>query len=83
MLTVLQGGSLGYARDDNGTKRYQNSAALPYFYAPHHHSSLLTPNSSLESAKLSYAIMGRHAPRLTLIKLHFIEIGDFVENRAF
>ena len=31
MLTVLQGGSLGYARDDDGAKRYQNSAALHYF----------------------------------------------------
>ena len=27
-LTVLQGGSLGYARDDDDAKRYQNSAAL-------------------------------------------------------
>ena len=32
----------GNAFDDGGAKRYQNSAALPYFYAPHHHSSLLT-----------------------------------------
>ena len=31
MLTVLQGGSLGYARDDDGAKRYQNSAALLIF----------------------------------------------------
>ena len=31
MLTVLQGGSLDYARDDDGAKRYQNSAALHYF----------------------------------------------------
>ena len=28
--------TLGYARNDDGAKRYQNSAALPYFYAPHH-----------------------------------------------
>ena len=31
MLTVLQERSLDYARDDNGAKRYQNSAALHYF----------------------------------------------------
>ena len=30
-LTVLQERSLGYARDDDGSKRYQNSAALHYF----------------------------------------------------
>ena len=30
-LTVLQGRSLGYARDDDGAKRYQNSAALHYY----------------------------------------------------
>jgi len=30
-LTILQGRSLGYARDDDGVKRYQNSAALHYF----------------------------------------------------
>ena len=28
MLTVLQEGSLDYARDDDGAKRYQNSAVL-------------------------------------------------------
>ena len=38
-LTVLQGRSLGYARDD-GAKRYQNFAAFPYDYAPYLHSSL-------------------------------------------
>ena len=31
MLTVLQGGSLDYARDDDIAKRYQTSAALHYF----------------------------------------------------
>ena len=30
-LTVLQGRSLGYARDNDGAKRYQNFAALHYF----------------------------------------------------
>ena len=30
-LTVLQGRSLGCARDDDGAKRYQNSAALHYY----------------------------------------------------
>ena len=31
MLTVLQERSLGYARDDDGAKRYLNSAALLIF----------------------------------------------------
>ena len=48
----------GYARNDDGAKRYQNSAALPDDHAPHHHSSLLTPNWRVE---LSHAIKGRHA----------------------
>ena len=47
-LTVLQGRSLGYARDDDGAKRYQNSAALPYFYAPHHHFAFLISNFSFK-----------------------------------
>ena len=36
----------GYAPLTMRAKRYQNSAALPYFYAPHHHSSLLTREKS-------------------------------------
>ena len=40
----------GYARDDDGAKRYQNSAALPYFYAPHHHFAFLISNSSFEQS---------------------------------
>jgi len=38
----------GYARDDDGAKRYQNSAALPYFYAPHHHFAFLISNFSFK-----------------------------------
>ncbi len=30
-MSVLQGGSLDYARDDNGANSYQNSAALLIF----------------------------------------------------
>ena len=76
MLTVLQGGSLGYARDDDGAKCYQNSAALRSFdsvliFQISHFLTYdvflrsddemrrtTTPHSSLESAKLSYAIKG-------------------------
>ena len=46
MPTALQGGSLANASDNDGAKHYQNSAALPYFYAPHHHFSFLISNSS-------------------------------------
>jgi len=46
----------GYARDDDGAKRYQNSAALPYFYAPHHHFAFLI------QARLSPTIKGQHVP---------------------
>ena len=38
----------GYARDDDGAKRYQNSAAPPYFYAPHHHFAFLISNFSFK-----------------------------------
>ena len=47
-LTILQERSLGYARDDDGAKRYQSSAALPYFYAPHHHFAFLISNFSFK-----------------------------------
>ena len=40
--------TLGYARDDDGAKRYQNSAAFPYFYAPHHHFAFLISNFSFK-----------------------------------
>ena len=40
--------TLGYARNDDGAKRYQNSAALPCFYAPHHHFSFLISNFSFK-----------------------------------
>ena len=47
-LTVLQGRFLDYARDDDGAKRYQNFAALLYFYAPHHHFAFLISNFSFK-----------------------------------
>ena len=56
-MSVLQGGSLDYARDDDSAKRYQNSAALHYFCA-------VPP--FLIRAKLSSAIHGRPAHELTL-----------------
>jgi len=46
MPTALQGGSLANASDNDGAKHYQNSAALPYFYAPHHHFAFLISNFS-------------------------------------
>ena len=33
-------------RQGNGAKRYYNSAALLYFYAPHHHFAFLISNFS-------------------------------------
>ncbi|GAA6388803.1 hypothetical protein I3400192H8_09130 [Dialister sp. i34-0019-2H8] len=44
----------GNAFDDGGASK---------FYAPHHYSSLLTPNWRVE---LSHAIKGKHSPRATL-----------------
>ena len=41
----LQGRSLGYARDDDGAKRYQNSAALLIFMR-----RITIPNSSFEQS---------------------------------
>ena len=50
----------GCARDDDDAKRYQNSAALPYFYAPH---LRLEPSEPVEPAEpISYVIKGRSAP---------------------
>ena len=57
MLTVLQGGYLDYARDDDGAKRYQNSAALHYFLRRTFPAEPIEP--------LSHAIKGQHAPRAT------------------
>ncbi len=54
MLTVLQGESLDYARDNDGAKRYQNSAALHYFL-----------RRTFPAEPLSHAIKGQHAPRAT------------------
>ena len=44
MLTILQWRFLGYARNDDGAKRYQNSAALFDCYAPHYNPEPRTPN---------------------------------------
>ena len=60
MLTVLQGGSLDYARDDDGAKRYQNSAALHYFLRRTFPAEPVEPIESAEP--LSHVIKGRHAP---------------------
>ncbi|MDY2665191.1 MAG: hypothetical protein SOV30_05245, partial [Dialister sp.] len=35
-------------------RHYLYSAVLPYFYAPHQHSSLLTPHSSLLTGEQSF-----------------------------
>ena len=60
MLTVLQGGSLDYDRDDDGAKRYQNSAALHYFLR---RTFPAEPVEPIEPAPpLSHAIKGQHAP---------------------
>ena len=60
-MSVLQGGSLDYARDDDSAKRYQNSAALHYFCAvpPFRISHF----EFLIQAKLSFTIKWQHAPR--------------------
>ena len=63
MLTVLQGGSLDYARDDDGAKRYQNSAALHYFLRRTFPAEAVEPIEPAEP--LSHAIKGQHAPRST------------------
>ena len=56
-LTVLQGRSLGYARDD-GAKRYQNFAALLIFMR------YTTPALPIEPDEpLSRTIKGQHATR--------------------
>ena len=44
-------------RPSGGAKRYQNSAAFLYFYAPHHHFAFLI------QAKLSNVIKGQPVPR--------------------
>ena len=63
MLTVLQGGSLDYARDDDGAKRYQNSGALHYFLRRTFPAEPVEPIEPAEP--LSHAIKGQHAPRAT------------------
>ena len=63
MLTVLQGGSLGYARDDDGAKRYQNSAALHYFLRRTFPAEPVEPTEPAEP--LSQTIKGQNASRLT------------------
>ena len=63
MLTVLQGESLDYARDDDGAKRYQNSAALHYFLRRTFPAEPVEPIEPAEP--LSHTIKGQHAPRAT------------------
>ena len=63
MLTVLQGGYLDYARDDDGAKRYQNSAALHYFVRRTFPAEPVEPMEPAEP--LSHIIKGQHAPRAT------------------
>ena len=63
MLTVLQGGSLDYARDDDGAKRYQNSAALHYFLRRTFPAEPVEPTEPAEP--LSQTIKGQNASRLT------------------
>ena len=63
MLTVLQGESLDYARDNDGAKRYQNSAALHYFLRRTYPAEPVEPIEPAEP--LSHAIKGQHAPRAT------------------
>ena len=63
MLTVLQGGSLDYARDDDGAKRYQNSAALHYFLRRTFPAEPVEPIEPAEP--LSHAIKEQRAPRAT------------------
>jgi len=38
------------ASDNDGAKHYQNSAALPYFYAPHHHFAFFISNFSYKQS---------------------------------
>ena len=63
MLTVLQGGSLDYARDDDVAKRYQTSAALHYFLRRTFPAELVEPTEPAEP--LSQTIKGQNASRLT------------------
>ena len=53
MLTVLQGGSLDYARDDDGAKRYQNSAALHYYLRRINPFEYVEPTEPAESLSLN------------------------------
>ena len=56
-MSVLQGGSLDYARDDNGAKRYQNSAALLIFMrrtAIPHSSFLIFLNTKHHTAAFNH-----------------------------
>ena len=77
MLTVLQGGSLDYARDDDVAKRYQTSAALHYFLR---RTFPALPVEPTEPAPLFRSIEGQHAPRANpepcpflFLPLHFFD----------
>ena len=58
----MQERSLGYARDDDGAKRYQNSAALLIFMR---RTTPAEPSEPIEPAPpLSQTIKGQHPPNL-------------------
>uniref|UniRef100_UPI00402A36C3 hypothetical protein n=1 Tax=Dialister sp. TaxID=1955814 RepID=UPI00402A36C3 len=77
ILTAVQERSLGYARDDDSAKHYQNSAALPYFYAPHHHFAFLISNFSFkrrfqtESKGSTPQRLTLNSPTFPIFLLHF------------
>ena len=83
---------LGYARNDDAREALLKLRGASDFYAPHHHSSLLTPHSSLLTpnwrAKLLSPIKGQHAPRAnpeprTLSTLNAIYLFISIGHHAF
>ena len=69
--------TLGYARNDDAREALSKLRGASDFYAPHHHSSLLTPNWRVE---LSHAIKGRPAHGLTL-NLFPLIIHFFIKSK--
>ena len=58
-MSVLQYRFLGYARNDDSAKRYQNSAALHYYLRRTNPFEAVEPT---EPALLFRSIKGQHAP---------------------
>ena len=59
-MSVLQYRFLGYARNDDSAKHYQNSAALHYYLR---RTTLVEPSEPIEPAEpLSHVIKWQHAP---------------------